>query len=73
MPYAFDGTRVPELTVAPCGQPARWDYGSECSYRCEACNATIGSIGMPKTCHDIMMEQRDADQIKKVMGFPEEL
>jgi len=72
MPYAFDGTKVPEFELAPCGEIASWDYGSECSYRCETCNAILGSMGMPQRCHDIAKEKQDVAEVKKRMGFPHE-
>lgn len=37
-----------------CGQHAEWDDGSGMGYRCHTCMAIVGSIGMPKHCHEIM-------------------
>ena len=54
MPRAFDGTRVPErLDRMPCGGVPEWDYPSECSYRCNECNAIIGSMGQSDRCKEL--------------------
>lgn len=51
MPTAFDGTPVPEfLPDMPCGGTPSWDYKSECGYRCDSCNAVIGSSGQSDEC-----------------------
>lgn len=34
----------------PCGGFAHFDEGSGCSYRCEDCMATVGSMGQPTQC-----------------------
>lgn len=44
--------RVPEMIKLACGGVAYFDHGSGCSYRCEDCMATVGSIGMPQRCKD---------------------
>jgi hypothetical protein len=36
----------------PCGGEAEFDEGSGCSHRCMDCNATVGSIGMPRSCKE---------------------
>jgi hypothetical protein len=36
----------------PCGGVAYFDEDSGISYRCELCNAVVGSIGQPKRCKD---------------------
>ena len=36
----------------PCGGEAHFDHGSGCSYRCENCMATVGSIGQPRSCRE---------------------
>jgi len=36
----------------PCGGEANFDHGSGCSYRCEHCMATVGSIGQPRSCKE---------------------
>jgi hypothetical protein len=36
----------------PCGATAYFDESSGVSYRCEYCNAVVGSIGQPQRCKD---------------------
>jgi hypothetical protein len=36
----------------PCGGEANFDYSSGISYRCEMCNAVIGSVGQPRRCQE---------------------
>jgi len=36
----------------PCGGVAYFDESSGISYRCEHCNAVVGSIGQPQQCKD---------------------
>lgn len=36
----------------PCGGIAYFDESSGISYRCELCNAVVGSIGQPQRCKD---------------------
>ena len=36
----------------PCGGTAYFDESSGISYRCDTCNAVIGSIGMPQSCRE---------------------
>jgi hypothetical protein len=38
----------------PCGGVAEFDHSSGISYRCEMCNAVVGSVGMPRSCHSEM-------------------
>ena len=38
----------------PCGGVAHFDTQSGCSYRCETCFATVGSVGMPRECRKEM-------------------
>jgi hypothetical protein len=62
----------------PCGGEANFDHSSGISYRCEMCNAVIGSVGMPRNCQTEMskwwayeaagMWQWDYDQ-----GRPQEI
>jgi len=35
-----------------CGPRAYFDESSGISYRCELCNAVVGSIGQPQRCKD---------------------
>lgn len=73
MPVAFDGTSVPEfLDTLPCGGRPHWDYGSAAGYRCGTCNAMVGSIGMPRECHDMIQEKRDREIVIKKIGFKDE-
>lgn len=34
----------------PCGGVAEFDHSSGISYRCEMCNAVVGSVGQPTSC-----------------------
>lgn len=36
----------------PCGGIALFDHWSGCSYRCIDCLATVGSVGMPRSCKE---------------------
>jgi hypothetical protein len=36
----------------PCGGEANFDHSSGISYRCEMCNAVVGSVGQPRRCHE---------------------
>jgi hypothetical protein len=36
----------------PCGGTAYFDESSGFSYRCDTCNAVVGSIGQPSRCKD---------------------
>lgn len=36
----------------PCGGIAYFDTSSGISYRCEECNAVVGSIGQPQRCKE---------------------
>jgi hypothetical protein len=54
MPIAFDGTKVPLiLEPLPCGGVPHFDEGSGYAYRCDRCNAVIGSVGMPADCKEL--------------------
>lgn len=39
-----------KLMHLPCGSQANFDYSSGIGYRCEMCNAVVGSVGMPRDC-----------------------
>jgi len=55
MAIAIDGSQVPDVLPALlCGGVPRFDYDSGYSYRCDKCFATVGSIGMPRHCKDLM-------------------
>jgi hypothetical protein len=36
----------------PCGGVAEFDHSSGISYRCEMCNAVVGSMGQPRSCRE---------------------
>lgn len=40
------------MLFLPCGGVAHFDHNSGCSYRCEDCMATVGSIGQPGRCRE---------------------
>lgn len=52
-----------------CGNDAYFDHGSGIGYRCEACMAMVGSIGMPRSCK-ALYEQEEV--IKKLKGVDRE-
>ncbi len=43
---------IRDALCLPCGGEAEFDHGSGCSYRCEHCMATVGSIGQPRRCRE---------------------
>ncbi len=49
MTYRADRVRY-ETMHLPCGGVAEFDHSSGISYRCEMCNAVVGSVGMPRFC-----------------------
>jgi hypothetical protein len=49
----------------PCGGTAYFDVDSGISYRCDTCNAVVGSIGMPGSCKD---EAQKYDNWEKLGG-----
>jgi len=49
----------------PCGATAYFDESSGVSYRCEYCNAVVGSIGQPQRCKD---EAKKYDNWKALGG-----
>ena len=46
-----DGVRYQTMYL-PCGGVAEFDHSSGISYRCEMCNAVVGSVGVPRDCRD---------------------
>jgi hypothetical protein len=40
----------------PCGGVAEFDHSSGISYRCEMCNAVVGSVGQPTSCQQEAMK-----------------
>lgn len=64
----FDsGVPEPQPIDLPCGSIAYFDTGSGFSYRCDTCNATVGSIGMPRECKKLFEME---DVVKKLKGKP---
>lgn len=50
----LDGALVPDkLARMKCGGVPVFDRGSMCSYRCDACGATIGSMSQPTHCIEL--------------------
>jgi hypothetical protein len=47
-----------------CGNTASFDTGSGISYRCNYCNATVGSIGMPRACKELYDMEKVVDKLK---------
>lgn len=41
------------LPTLPCGGTPLWDAPSECGYRCDLCNAIIGSVGQSPKCVEL--------------------
>lgn len=63
MPRAFDGTIVPSsLPALPCGGIPLFDNDSGYAYRCDACFAVIGSIGMPRDCAEAYRKQNELNE-----------
>lgn len=51
MPIAIDGSYTPEkLDKMKCGGVPWFDHESGHAYRCDLCNAVIGSVGQSKRC-----------------------
>lgn len=42
---------LPRIRI-PCGATAAFDESSGISYRCEYCDAVVGSIGQPQACKE---------------------
>jgi len=59
---------VPEYADAPCGNIAYFDEGSGIGYRCESCNAIIGSVGMPRACKALMDMEEVVNKLKGKNG-----
>ena len=47
-----------------CGSVASFDTDSGISYRCNNCFATVGSIGMPKSCKELYDMEKVVDKLK---------
>ena len=50
----YESQSVYKSIYLPCGGVAEFDDGSGCSHRCMDCGATVGSIGMPRSCTNEM-------------------
>ena len=49
----------------PCGGMAYYDEESTChNYRCNSCDAVVGSVGMPKHCK----EEAEKWEVQKALG-----
>ena len=48
----------------PCGSTAYFDHDSGISYRCDTCFAVVGSIGMPRSCKELMDMDRVINKLK---------
>lgn len=48
-----DYARMGEFMRLPCGGAAYFDESSGIGYRCDTCNAVVGSIGQPQVCREI--------------------
>lgn len=60
MAIAFDGSRVPDKPPSlPCGGVPYFDHDSGYAYRCDACMAVIGSVGMPTACKEAYDKIKD--------------
>jgi hypothetical protein len=47
---------VPFSVVAPCGNVAYFEDGP--GYRCSACFAVLGSVGMPDECRSLPSDRK---------------
>jgi len=55
----------PTYLHLPCGGVAEFDDDSGCSHRCLDCMATVGSMGMPRSCTN---EMKKWDTLKSLGG-----
>lgn len=60
----YDDFINPKSIDAPCGATAYFDIGSGIGYRCEECEAIIGSIGMPRECRTLLDMDTVAEKLK---------
>jgi hypothetical protein len=63
--FRVDGVvmHLPPVKTA-CGNTASFDDGSGYGYRCDACGAVIGSIGMPRRCKDLYDMEEVVNKLK---------
>lgn len=50
--------------LLPCGGQASFDVSSGIGYRCETCNAVLGSIRQPRACK----EEDEKYRTMKILG-----
>jgi len=41
-----------DVIFLPCGADAFFDHDLVIDYRCQQCNAVVGSVGQPQSCQD---------------------
>lgn len=47
-----------------CGSIASFDHDSGISYRCNTCNAVVGSVGMPRQCKELYSMEEVVNKLK---------
>lgn len=63
MAIAIDGSVAPDfLPAMPCGGVPVFDDASGYAYRCDKCNAVIGSVAQPKRCVEINRSARSSEK-----------
>jgi hypothetical protein len=61
--YEYESMRVPGIETA-CGNTASFDHGAGYGFRCDACGAVIGSVGMPRRCKDLYDMEKVVGKLK---------
>lgn len=60
MAIAIDGSFAPnKLPKQNCGGTPYFDHASGYAYRCDNCNAVIGSVGQSDECKEINKKEND--------------
>jgi hypothetical protein len=59
-----NGFEIPAIIELLCGQEAEFDHSAGYGYRCTACNAVVGSIGMPRQCATLYEMQDVVDKLR---------
>lgn len=63
MAIAIDGSVAADfLPEMPCGGVPVFDKGSGYAYRCDKCNAVIGSVAQPKHCVETNRSMRTPEK-----------
>lgn len=62
------GQMYPDIRL-PCGQVAEFDHNSGISYRCTTCWAVYGSVGMPRSCRELMEQEQVMDKLSGKTHF----